>query len=75
MSAVWWVLIGLAIWLAVSIPVALLAGRWLRNASQAREQADYPVSNVRPLTLSQIPPDPAADLLPRQEHDTEGDDQ
>lgn len=39
---------------------------------------EYPHSNVRvigpePLSLDQIPPDPAADLLPRQGRSDEGE--
>jgi hypothetical protein len=76
MSAWWWVPIGLGAWFLVSLAAGLVIGPWLRNASQAREVADYPVSNVRvirPPGLNQIRPGPAADLLPRPGRDDQGE--
>jgi len=36
----WWVPVGLAAWLGVSLGVGLLVGRFLRNAAQARDAQD-----------------------------------
>jgi hypothetical protein len=40
MSAWWWVLIGLAAWLIVSLAVGLLLARFFRHAAQARDALD-----------------------------------
>jgi hypothetical protein len=40
MSAWWWVLIGLAGWLSVSLAVGLLLARFFRHAAQARDALD-----------------------------------
>jgi len=40
MSAWWWVLIGLAAWLSVSLAVGLLLARFFRHAAQARDALD-----------------------------------
>ena len=40
MSAWWWVPIGLAAWLSVSLAVALLLARFFRNAARARDAMD-----------------------------------
>jgi hypothetical protein len=40
MSAWWWVLIGLAAWLGISLVVGLLLARFFRHAAQARDALD-----------------------------------
>ena len=40
MSAWWWVPIGLAAWLGVSLAVGLLLARFFRNAARARDAMD-----------------------------------
>jgi hypothetical protein len=40
MSAWWWVMIGLAAWLSVSLAVGLLLARFFRHAAQARDALD-----------------------------------
>ena len=40
MSAWWWVPIGLAAWLSVSLAVGLLLARFFRRAAQARDALD-----------------------------------
>lgn len=42
----WWVLIGLAAWILISIVVALLLGPVLRRSSQAREALDKQVGKM-----------------------------
>ena len=37
---VWLIVLALAAWFAVSFALAPPVGRWLRNASQARERAE-----------------------------------
>ena len=40
MSAWWWVVVGLAAWVAFSLPVGLLLGPLFSRCSQAREALD-----------------------------------
>jgi hypothetical protein len=40
MSAWWWVPVGLAAWLGVSLAVGLFLGRFFRHAAQARDAQD-----------------------------------
>jgi len=40
MSAWWWVMIGLAAWLGISLAVGLLLARFFRHAAQARDALD-----------------------------------
>jgi hypothetical protein len=54
MSAWWWVLIGLAGWLSVSLAVGLLLARFFRHAAQARDALDARAEER--LTERQEPP-------------------
>jgi hypothetical protein len=40
MSAWWWVLLGLAAWLGVSLAVGLFLGRLFRHAARVRDAQD-----------------------------------
>jgi hypothetical protein len=50
----WWIPIGLAAWLAVSVAVALWLGSALRRCSQAREGLDQATAGL--LALPKWPP-------------------
>ena len=50
----WWIPVGLAAWLAVSVAVALWLGSALRRCSQAREARDQATAMI--LALPKRPP-------------------
>jgi hypothetical protein len=56
MSAWWWVPIGLAAWLSVSLAVGLLLARFFRHAAQARDALDA-LAEERPAERQEPPQD------------------